>query len=146
MWHGRILKRTLEISLKVFDKIQVKFGKMKIPKRQSSSFNNSCFCKLLIYVTSIFNWSIAISANFWNLKNERCHIAIFPEFRYNTSKLTFLPIYVNIERTIILLRKVPRSVELTRTWKIQLFEKSENTKNDKIACSTSRFIVYKLSV
>ena len=143
MWHGRILKRTLEISLKVFDKIQVKFGKMKIPKRQSSSFNNSCFCKLLIYVTSIFNWAIAISAIFeiWKMKD-----VIFPEFKYKTTKLTFLPIYVNIERTIILLRKVPRSVELTRTWKIQLFEKSENTKNDKIACSTSRFIVYKLSV
>ena len=143
MWHGRILKRTLEISLKVFDKIQVKFGKMKIPKRQSSSFNNSCFCKLLIYVTSIFNWAIAISAIFeiWKMKD-----VIFPEFKYKTTKLTFLPIYVNIERTIILLRKVPRSVELTRTWKIQLFEKSENTKNDKIACSTSRFIVNELSV
>ena len=71
---------------------------------------------------------------------------IFPEFKYKTTKLTFLPIYVNIERTIILLQKVPRSVELTRTWKIQLFEKSENTKNDKIACSTSRFIVNELSV
>ena len=143
MWHGRILKRTLEISLKVFDKIQVEFGKMKIPKRQSSSFNNSCFCKLLIYVTSIFNWAIAISAIFeiWKMKD-----VIFPEFKYKTTKLTFLPIYVNIERTIILLRKVPRSVELTRTWKIQLFEKSENTKNDKIACSTSRFIVNELSV
>ena len=143
MWHGRILKRTLEISLKVFDKIQVKFGKMKIPKRQSSSFNNSCFCKLLIYVTSIFNWAIAISAIFeiWKMKD-----VIFPEFKYKTTKLTFLPIYVNIERTIILLRKVPRSVELTRTWKIQLFEKSENTKNDKIACSTSRFIVNELSL
>ena len=71
---------------------------------------------------------------------------IFPEFKYKTTKLTFLPIYVNIERTIILLRKVPRSVELTRTWKIQLFEKSENTKNDKKACSMSRFIVNELSV
>ena len=143
MWHGRILKRTLEISLKVFDKIQVKFGKMKIPKRQSSSFNNSCFCKLLIYVTSIFNWAIAISAIFeiWKMKD-----VIFPEFKYKTTKLTFLPIYVNIERTIILLRKVPRSVELTRTWKIQLFEKSENTKNDKKACSMSRFFVNELSV
>ena len=143
MWHGRILKRTLEISLKVFDKIQVKFGKMKIPKRQSSSFNNSCFCKLLIYVTSIFNWVIAISAIFeiWKMKD-----VIFPEFKYKTTKLTFLPIYVNIERTIILLRKVPRSVELTRTWKIQLFEKSENTKYDKKACSMSPFIVNELSV
>ena len=71
---------------------------------------------------------------------------IFPEFKYKTTKLTFLPIYVNIERTIILLRKVPRLVELTRTWKIQLFEKSENTKNDKKACSMSRFIVNELSV
>ena len=33
-------KRTLEIRLKVFDKIQVKVGKMKITKRQSRIFND----------------------------------------------------------------------------------------------------------
>ena len=36
-------KGTLEIRLKVFDKIQVKVDKIKTPKRQSSIFNDSFF-------------------------------------------------------------------------------------------------------
>ena len=36
-------KRTLEARLKVFDKIQVKVGKMKIPKIQNSIFNDPFF-------------------------------------------------------------------------------------------------------
>ena len=36
-------KRTLEIRLKVFDKIQVKVGNMEIAKRQNSTFNDPFF-------------------------------------------------------------------------------------------------------
>ena len=43
LWHGRILKITLEIRLKGFGKIHVKFGEMKIPKRQSRIFNGPFF-------------------------------------------------------------------------------------------------------
>ena len=135
-------KRTLEIRLKLFDKIQVKVGKMEIPKRQSSIFNDS------LIIVNLCNLNLELS-NSHQRKFQELEYVIFSEFRNNRQQNRLFCKFRRIFKGPLFYYERfqdHKTLQLSRTWKICLFDKSKNTKNDKTTCSASCFIVYEIFV